>query len=153
MHKGLLTCHVLLREVEIVWCFLSYLNISVLCCYAGPGAGRACEVSHCSGPQHWVWSLAMSCLSLLFRNDIPRTSCESPWSLLPVWGLRAVSLRQLHLCSPCPPEVQGLVGGLRVTCAERDLRLTCLPFQDLYFWLCWNLQGAGKTASSTEVDG
>lgn len=80
-------------------------------------------------------------------------SCESPWSLLPLLGLGAVSLRQLHLCSPCLPEVQGLVGVLRMTCAEGDLRLTCLPFEDLYFWLCWNFLGAGKTASSSKVDG
>lgn len=125
-----------------------YPVLTFLYCVDELGLGQAGHVKCLTALDHSIGYGVLLCpvfhCCSQMMSHVP--SYESPWSLLPLLGLGA-------MCSPCPPEVQGLVGGLRVTCAEEDLRLTCLPFEDLYFWLCWNFLGAGKTASSSKVDG
>lgn len=70
MHKGLPTCHVLLWQVQVVWCFLSCLNTSVLVLMSWDwGEGEHVKCFHYPGPKRWVWSLAVFFLSLFFPND------------------------------------------------------------------------------------
>lgn len=135
-HKGLPTCHVLLRHVQVVWCFLSCLNTSVLVlmswgwvegehvkCFTtlDPSVGyRAlpCPVFHC-------------CSQMM--SYVP--SCESPQNLLPwlvPWGSEpqaAPSAQPLlqWLQHPENIRVDGKAEGHPVR-KRGDLRLTRLPW-------------------------
>lgn len=96
----------------------------------------------------------MSCLPLI--SSVP--SCESPQSLLPavLWGREpqaAPSAQPLLWWLP-PAENTGFGRKARGHPVQKGTSGSLsFPgphgFEALYFWLCWDLLGAGETAPSS----
>lgn len=146
MHKGFLTCHVLLQKFKLSGAFYPVLTFPY--CVDELGLGQEGHGKCLTALDHSTGYGVLLCPVFY--------CCSQMMSQVPSYaGAGGGEPQAAPSVQPLPPEVQGLVGKLRQTdlCRSGDPRLTCLPFEDLYFWLCWNLLGAGKTASSSKVVG
>lgn len=101
--------------------------LTFLYCVDELGLGQVGHVKCFTALDHSTGFGALLCpvfnCSSKIMSHIP--SCESPWSPLPV-RVRAVSLGQFHLCSPCAPEVYMAWWGAEGDLCRRGLQAPLL---------------------------